>query len=296
MKKYPIIILFICVIFTIPLYSAEIVRIAVLDLKADGVPEKIARTVSKMLRTDLINMNKFIVLEKDQVDEILKDPGAELEECTEQTCAVKIGKILSVRKILVGEVGYLGRDFVITVRIVDIEKGVSEYAARDTMRSLDNIDKTITRLTNELSERIDIKSEEEFSMRSFIPGLNQLHTGKTLKGYIFLGSFILSGIYAGYSLKNFYDKKSDYDDNDTHDNWKKVDKAAINYNIAIGIFAAVYAANWVDILFFSNTEDTQISNNAGKIKLKDMYVSFTMFHPCELNNEKYYNITFNKKF
>jgi hypothetical protein len=40
---------------------------------------------------------------------------------------VEIGKLLSANKVLVGEVNQLDKTTIITVRIVDVSKGVAEF-------------------------------------------------------------------------------------------------------------------------------------------------------------------------
>ena len=84
-------------------YAQDSIRIAVMDLKADGVPEKIARTVSNMIRTELINTGNFSVVDRTQMDQILKEQGFQKTGCTDQKCAVQLGRLMSARKMVVGE-------------------------------------------------------------------------------------------------------------------------------------------------------------------------------------------------
>ena len=95
-------------------HSAEKMRIAVLNLKADGVPERTARTVSDMLRAEFVNIGQFVVVERAQMDAILKEQGLQKTGCTDQECAVEIGKIMAARKILVGTVSPLGSGMGVT--------------------------------------------------------------------------------------------------------------------------------------------------------------------------------------
>ncbi len=100
---------------------AERVRIAVMDLRAEGVSAKTSRVVTNMLRTNLINLKKFTIVERSQMDLILKEQGFQQTGCTDQDCAVQIGKVLSVRKILIGELSSIGSSLMMTIRIVDVE-------------------------------------------------------------------------------------------------------------------------------------------------------------------------------
>lgn len=137
--------------------------IAVLDLKAVGVSDKTAKTVSSMLRTDMVNTGRFKVVERSQMDTILREQGFQKTGCTDQDCAIQLGKLMSAKKILIGEVITLGRSIIMNVRIIDVEKGLSEYAARDKAPSVDALDNTITRITKKLSERIEGRKKGFFA-------------------------------------------------------------------------------------------------------------------------------------
>lgn len=129
------------ILFNPPLSAEEKMKIAVIDFKADGVSEQITRVVSNMIRNRFINSGKFVVLERGQMDEILKAQSLDQLGCTDSSCAVEIGKLLSARKIMVGELSSLGgTKILINIRIVDVEKGISEYSEEEKSTSEDYID------------------------------------------------------------------------------------------------------------------------------------------------------------
>jgi len=70
MKRIILLIIVIILISPVP-SRAENMRIAVLDLTAQGVNPRTAQTVSDMLRTELVNIGKFTVVERGQIDQIL---------------------------------------------------------------------------------------------------------------------------------------------------------------------------------------------------------------------------------
>ncbi len=136
--------------------AQEKMRIAVLDLTADGVPSRTARTVSDMLRSDLVNAGKFIVIERTQMEAILKEQGFQQSGCTDQECAVQIGKVMSARKMLIGTVSLLGTAFILNVRIVDVENAVVEFAAKEKAESETVLDVAVEGITRKLMERIGV--------------------------------------------------------------------------------------------------------------------------------------------
>jgi TolB-like protein len=98
-------------------------RIAVLDFKTINVSTEKSRIVSELIRTDLINTNKFVVIERSQVDMIFKEHGFASTGVTDESSAVKIGKLLAAKNILIGTVMKVGDSIVVTCRVVDVERG-----------------------------------------------------------------------------------------------------------------------------------------------------------------------------
>jgi TolB-like protein len=128
-------------------------RIAVLDFKTVNIPNEKSRIISELIRTDLINSNKYIVIERSQVDMIFKEHGFSQTGVTDDSSAAKIGKLLTARKILIGSVMKLGEQTVVTCRVVDVEKGIAESSSKitaDTEESLvQEISNLIASLTGE---------------------------------------------------------------------------------------------------------------------------------------------------
>ncbi len=160
MKKLFILTLLLCLSTSV---FAKKMRIAVMDFKADGVSKGTARKVSELIRGNMINTGKFIVTERAQMNQILKEQGFQRSGCTDVTCAVKIGKILSARKILVGTVMKMGGAIVITGRIVDVESGTGEFSEDEEVESEKKLYKGVKTFTQKLTGRI----QGEISMASY---------------------------------------------------------------------------------------------------------------------------------
>jgi len=248
-----------------------------MDLKAVGVSRSLARTISNMIRTDLVNIGNFYVVERTQMNQILKEQGLQRTGCTDQECAVEIGKLMSANRIFIGEVSKLGSSLIITVRIVDVEKGVSVFAAREKAKSVDVLDVSVTKLTRKLSKRVGKgkiaeKEEEEteeptgptvatpmgYYLRGFVPGWGQFYSGRTFKGAVFLGGFISASGFTAYSILNYFKKKDTYDSlpfiafqpmfDKKYDEYQR---ASLMTWISLGVVGGIYLINWLDIIFFS---------------------------------------------
>ena len=122
-----------------PKIAGDSMRVAVMDFRANGISQLLASNISELVRNELIIMGSFVVLERSQVDQILKEQGFQMTGCTDTSCAVKVGQMLSAKKILIGTVMRMGSNIVITGRIVDVEKGVGERAANQNASSIDEL-------------------------------------------------------------------------------------------------------------------------------------------------------------
>ncbi|HPO44428.1 MAG TPA: CsgG/HfaB family protein [Spirochaetota bacterium] len=149
----------------VPLYAAEKMQVAVLDLKPREVSKIVTGAVSDIIRSEMVKTGLFTVVERAQMNEILKEQGFQMTGCTDQACAVQVGKLLSARKILVGEINRVGKAFMITVRIVDVEKGVSEFAANEKAENEDVLDKAGAGITRKLAQNIVEGNKEYFVER-----------------------------------------------------------------------------------------------------------------------------------
>ena len=83
------------------LSAAQTIRIAVLDFEANNVSKYVAKAVSEFVSTEMAKKSELTVLERKQIGAILKEQGFQQMGCTEQECAVEMGKLLSAKKILI---------------------------------------------------------------------------------------------------------------------------------------------------------------------------------------------------
>ncbi len=157
MKKYIAPALFLILLITTTSNAAKM-RIAIMNFKAKGVSQSLAENVSELIRGEMINTGKFIVIERDQMNKILKEQGLQKSGCTDVSCSVEIGKILSAKKILIGTVMELGGTIVITARIVDVQSGTGEFSEKQNAKSKSDLYNAVTIFTEKLSRRITGKA------------------------------------------------------------------------------------------------------------------------------------------
>lgn len=115
-------------------FSQNKTNIAVLDLAADGIKPAEARTLTNKFRGELLKTGKYIVVERGEMENVLKEQGFQQSGCTSQECVVQAGQLLGVTHMIAGSVGKIENTYVISVRLINvangrIEKNVEEQVA-----------------------------------------------------------------------------------------------------------------------------------------------------------------------
>lgn len=157
-------------LLSISSFASAKMRIAVMDFKAKRLPKATANMVSELIRTEMINVGKFTVIERAQMDEILKEQGFQQSGCTDMACAVKIGKMLSAKKMLVGTVMKLGKRIIINGRLVDVEKGIGIFGQKQDAKNEDALYDAVASFVRKLTKRIGGEIEEEEEEEDSGPG------------------------------------------------------------------------------------------------------------------------------
>lgn len=85
-----------------------------------------AESVTDMFSSALQNTGRFTVVERNKLNAVLQEQGFQATQNGED--AVKAGKILSVRKMFSGSIGMLGKNYVVNLKMIDVESSRVEYA------------------------------------------------------------------------------------------------------------------------------------------------------------------------
>ncbi|MCK4445562.1 MAG: hypothetical protein KAW56_00610 [Candidatus Marinimicrobia bacterium] len=98
-------------------------NIAVIEFSGKNISKDETSILTDRLIIELVNTNKFTVLEREKMDEILKEQGFQISGCTSNECVVEIGQLTGVEKVVAGSIGKVGDIYSISARIVSVETG-----------------------------------------------------------------------------------------------------------------------------------------------------------------------------
>lgn len=96
-------------------------NVGVLDLKGRGISEMEALTLTDKLRGELIKTGKYTVLERSQMNEVLKEQGFQQSGCTSEECVIEMGQMVGVQQMVAGSIGKVGRTYLVSLRMIDVE-------------------------------------------------------------------------------------------------------------------------------------------------------------------------------
>jgi tetratricopeptide (TPR) repeat protein len=98
-------------------------QIAVFDFKAGvGVNQSDVDGISAIFGTYFISPQKFTLVERAQIDRVISEQGFQYSSLTNSQ-RKKIGEILNIQKMVVGDINVVSGQYNIDVRVVDVETG-----------------------------------------------------------------------------------------------------------------------------------------------------------------------------
>lgn len=150
-KKFIYIVI---LIFSAALFSEtkkEIVGIY--NITARNVDENSADTVSDILRSEIAKTGKFEVLDRSNMDKILQEQNFQTSGITNSDDAVKAGKILNVDLMAFGSFSKLGKAYVISIQMVNVESGKIIYSENEKFNSIEDSDVAIKKIIQKIANQ-----------------------------------------------------------------------------------------------------------------------------------------------
>lgn len=113
--------------------------VAVAQLESKGVPPEQVDVIADNLAIRLQQTGKLRVMERSQMGRILQEQNFQQSgACDGSECAVQIGKILGIDRIVVGSVGLVGSTYSLSLRLVDVSTGEAlKTTARNSKGTID---------------------------------------------------------------------------------------------------------------------------------------------------------------
>lgn len=142
--------------------------VAVMPLSSQGVDTTVSQIVTDGLSDELLKTGKMRVMERLQMRKILAEQDFQQSgACDGSECAVEVGKLLSVSKIVVGSLGKIGGSYSLTARFVDVKTGEVQSSVRKTWRG--EIDEALFSVLPEVSSGLSAALDDHMVVAPIVP-------------------------------------------------------------------------------------------------------------------------------
>ena len=153
-KSFSIFLIWAVFLFSFPvtLHAQDRLAVAVMDLEGRGISAMEAATLTDRLRSEMVNVGVFQVVERGQMEMLLEEQGFQQTGCTSAECAVEMGKLLGVQAMATGSIGRLGTMWTLDVRMFDVGTGeISKVSSRNFQGGVEGLLDLLKVVTRDLA-------------------------------------------------------------------------------------------------------------------------------------------------
>lgn len=159
-KTYILFFILLNLFFTVKVFAEQAKsskkRIAMLSISAHNTSKSAARVIRNNLEIYLFKTNKYEILEREQIDFVLKEKNIKYKDSNKKNDAAKIGELVSADYVIIGSIDKFDK-YTITIKVVEVSKNkivVTENMSIDSLKNLKetanqvaaNVDKKLTDL------------------------------------------------------------------------------------------------------------------------------------------------------
>jgi hypothetical protein len=136
MKRLCIILLifFLC----ITMYAGEKPIISVLDFYTEeGISRSEMRLFISLLSSALFQTKLYVVIDVSERETLLSELEFSVSDCSDESCQLEIGRLLSAEAIIIGRIGRLGSRYVLSIKMLETDTGRAINTADGVYESID---------------------------------------------------------------------------------------------------------------------------------------------------------------
>lgn len=141
-------LLFFLLIVPLVIYAEDDLkpRVGILQFNAKNVSEVEADAVGELFTSELVMTGQFDVVDRNNVESLLTEMDFQMSGCTDSSCAVEIGQILSLEYMVYGSVIKLGEIFAINVQMINVGTAQIVNTGREQFKSIEEAYDVIPKL------------------------------------------------------------------------------------------------------------------------------------------------------
>lgn len=111
--------------------------IAVLPFEAKGEAQGLGEGASEKLITQLVNLRRFKVIERSQIEKVIKEQDFQLTDVADVSTVAKVGKIIGADVIVLGSITVVTGFAKVNARVIDVETAETIVAREKESQATD---------------------------------------------------------------------------------------------------------------------------------------------------------------
>jgi len=174
--------------------------VALLDLEVTkDLPASTSPVLSNLIRQEFLRSKNYEILDRNNMSSILKEQDLSLSDaCSGKDCAVQLGKLLAVEKMIYGSLSSLGKKYLINLQMVDVSTGKIEKIENESyVGAIEEIDVAAVRIAKKIIGEETIETANVYSIYV---------TSEPQGARVYVGDELLGSTPATITLPN--DKKA----------------------------------------------------------------------------------------
>ena len=106
--------------------------LALFSFSAEGMIDEDVALYTGFLRLELHQTKSFILVERIQINELLNEKNYDRMDCNTSDCAVEIGKLVGIKKVITGSFNVVADTCLIAGQLINVETKESEVSVERT--------------------------------------------------------------------------------------------------------------------------------------------------------------------
>jgi len=157
-----LLVLFLTTLFPSDSWSASgKTRLAVVDFEQKASQEfqgkQMGEIIAEWLITSLVNTGRFEVVERAQLQKIMKEQQLGMTGMINQETVAKVGELLGVKVIITGSVIQIGNTYEVNARLISVEDGSILSAERIRGAGLEGIERMMDSLADSIKKNFPLE-------------------------------------------------------------------------------------------------------------------------------------------
>jgi len=140
-------------------------KVMIIDFDEIGTGNlHLAQALTENLRVEIINSQQFSVVERNLLDEIMREQGLGLTGLIDPETAVEVGKLVGANIIIAGSLTKIGSIFTLNYRIINIETGLIDKAGSLSCDDISELPELAYNLSQMISKQAILKSFKQIKV------------------------------------------------------------------------------------------------------------------------------------